>query len=89
MLNNFVAEAYQHQDRYRLEYIQEYLDTVKNGTEHARIEALEQIERTLLRIHNTHAIAYVSQDVGLHRRITCCDSLVYINVQIILSSGCR
>ncbi len=59
MLKNLEEKlAYRHQDRYRLENIQEYLDVVKNGTEDSRIKALEQIEKILLRIHNTYAIAW-------------------------------
>ncbi len=50
--------AYQYQDRHRLENIQGYLNLVKNGPEYLRIKALEQIEQILVRIHNTHAIAW-------------------------------
>ncbi|MBW4595247.1 MAG: hypothetical protein KME46_20665 [Brasilonema angustatum HA4187-MV1] len=50
--------AYQHQDRYRLENIPEFVNLIKNGTEDSRLKALEQIEKILLRIHNTYAIAW-------------------------------
>ena len=50
--------AYQYQDRHRLENIQGYLNLVKKGPEYLRIKALEQIEQILVRIHNTHAIAW-------------------------------
>ncbi|QDL11866.1 hypothetical protein DP113_31885 [Brasilonema octagenarum UFV-E1] len=50
--------AYQHQDRYRLENIPEFVNFIKNGTEDSRLKALQQIEKILLRIHNTYAIAW-------------------------------
>ncbi|GAA6616781.1 HAD family hydrolase [Scytonema sp. NUACC26] len=59
MIKNFEEElTYQYRDRYRLENIQENLDLVKNGTPDSRIKALETIERILLRIHDTYAIAW-------------------------------
>ena len=45
-------------DDCRLENLQGYLDTVKNGQEKEKIQALEQVERILLRIHNPYAIAW-------------------------------
>jgi 2-phosphoglycerate kinase/FMN phosphatase YigB (HAD superfamily) len=50
--------AYQYQDRYRLENIPECLTILKQGSEYLGIEALEQIEKILVRVHSTHAIAW-------------------------------
>ncbi|AFY75515.1 2-phosphoglycerate kinase [Pleurocapsa sp. PCC 7327] len=50
--------TYQDRDRYRLENLPDCLNIVKKGSEYLGIEALEQIEKILVRVHNTHAIAW-------------------------------
>ena len=50
--------AYQRQDDERLENLPGYLEILKQGPEALRSQALEQIERILVRIHNPQAIAW-------------------------------
>ncbi|MCU0535229.1 MAG: hypothetical protein MUD14_15180 [Hydrococcus sp. Prado102] len=49
---------YPDRDKYRLENLSECLKLIKNGLEYSRIQALDRIEKILLRIHDTYGIAW-------------------------------
>ncbi|WP_036478970.1 hypothetical protein [Myxosarcina sp. GI1] len=49
---------YQHRDKERLEDLAGYLEILKHGPDELRFEALEQIEKVLLRVHSPSAIAW-------------------------------
>lgn len=49
---------YQYQDFCRLENLEGYLNVLKTGSEDLQFKALEQVEKLLLRIHDTYGIAW-------------------------------